>query len=197
MLDFANEVRNLKDEAMAAVSRLYDHWDEAVQEDSNRMGSLFNALDYPSAGEMASRFDINLIIAPISDSNDFRIDIGNDLKAELDKELEDVQAKATEHVMKMLLDPIKAMAEKLSIPSGESGSIFRDSLVSNVKDAATRALKLNINDNEKIAETCHQVLQSLSNVDAQTLRDSDSTRASVAGNMRSIQNKLSAYFPGV
>ncbi len=196
LLDFSNEMRRLKDEAMASVSVLHDHWDEAVQADAHRMGPLFDVADYPTADEMAGRFDIKIIISPISDSGDFRIAIDEEVKQQLDKELEEVRAKATEHCMAMLLTPIKAMAEKLSIPNGEEGAIFRDSLVSNVKEAATRALKLNINDNERISETCHQVLDALSSVGAQTLRESDTTRAAVASQMRNIQNKLAAFFPG-
>ena len=67
--------------------------------------------------------------------------------------------------------------------------------VTNLKDAANRALKLNINDNENIEKTCHQVLSVLDGLDAQDLRDSDGVRASVASDMRQIQNKLAAYFP--
>lgn len=195
LIDFTNEVGKLKSEAMGLVTQLYNNWSTAVQEDAHRMGSLFNPDDYPTADEMAACWAIRLVIAPISDSADFRVDVGEEMKQALDKELQNVEAQATEHVVKMLMDPIKAMAEKLSVPKGEAGSVFRDTLVTNLKDAASRALKLNINDNENIEKTCHQVLSVLDGLDAQDLRDSDGVRASVASDMRQIQSKLAAYFP--
>lgn len=195
VIDFASAIDNIRSEAMGLVSKLHDNWNAAVQEDANRMGPLFDPNDYPTADEMAQRWSIRVTVAPISDSSDFRVDVGEEMKQALDKELQDVEAQATEHVVKMLMDPIKAMAEKLSVPKGEEGSVFRDTLVTNLKDAASRALKLNINDNENIEKTCHQVLAVLDGLDAQDLRDSDGVRASVASDMRQIQNKLAAYFP--
>lgn len=193
LLDFTTEVTRLKENAMAFVSRLHDHWSQAVQADANRMGALFNPNDYPDADTMAALWDIKLVVMPISDGGDFRTEVSDDVRAALDAELQETEAKATEHCMRMLLEPITAMAERLSVPVGEAGSVFRDTLVSNLKDAANRAKRLNINKNDKIEETCDQVLATLSGVDAQTLRDVDGVRSSVAGSMRRLQNNLAAY----
>ena len=195
LLDFTAEVTRLKENCMALVSRLHDNWNAAVQEDANRMGSLFNPLDYPDADTMASLWDIRLVVMPISDGGDFRTEVSDDIKAALDAELQETEAMATEHCMKELLEPITAMAERLSVPVGEAGSVFRDTLVSNLKDAATRVKKLNINDNDTINSTCDRVLSVLSGVDAQTLRDVDGVRNSVASSMRALQKNLAAYLP--
>ncbi len=195
LLDFTAEVTRLKENCMALVSRLHDNWDAAVQEDANRMGSLFNPMDYPDADTMASLWDIRLVVMPISDGGDFRTEVSEDIKAALDAELQETEAMATEHCMKELLEPITAMAERLSVPVGEAGSVFRDTLVSNLKDAATRVKKLNINDNDTINSTCDRVLSVLSGVDAQTLRDVDGVRNSVASSMRALQKNLAAYLP--
>lgn len=195
LLDFTAEVTRLKENCMALVSRLHDNWNAAVQEDANRMGSLFNPLDYPDADTMASLWDIRLVVMPISDGGDFRTEVSDDIKAALDAELQETEAMATEHCMKELLEPITAMAERLSVPVGEAGSVFRDTLVSNLKDAAARVKKLNINDNDTINNTCDRVLSVLSGVDAQTLRDVDGVRNSVASSMRALQKNLAAYLP--
>lgn len=195
LLDFTAEVTRLKENCMALVSRLHDNWNAAVQEDANRMGSLFNPMDYPDADTMASLWDIRLVVMPISDGGDFRTEVSDDIKAALDAELQETEALATEHCMKELLEPITAMAERLSVPVGEAGSVFRDTLVSNLKDAATRVKKLNINDNDTINNTCDRVLSVLSGVDAQTLRDVDGVRNSVASSMRALQKNLAAYLP--
>lgn len=195
LLDFTAEVTRLKEDCMALVSRLHDNWNTAVQEDANRMGALFNTLDYPDADTMAAMWDIKLIVMPISDVGDFRTEVSEDIKEMLNAELQETEAKATEHCMKELLEPISAMAERLSVPVGEAGSVFRDTLVSNLKDAAMRVKKLNINDNDTIKETCNKVLATLNGVDAQTLRDVDGVRNSVASSMRALQRNLAAYMP--
>lgn len=195
LLDFSAEVARLKENAMALVSRLYEHWDEAVQADANRMGPLFNPADYPTAQEMADLWSMRLVVMPISDGQDFRTEVSADVREALEAELRETEAKATEHCMKELLDPITAMAERLSVPVGEAGSVFRDTLVSNLKDAASRVKKLNINKNERIDQTCDQVLATLKGIDAQTLRDADDVRSSVAGSMRKLQRNLAAYMP--
>ena len=193
-IDFQTEYNRLKGEAMGSVTQLYNAWDAAVQADRVVLGALFEPSDYPTKDEMAQMWDIRLVVAPISDGGDFRIEMDDDTIKELNREIAKVESDSTTYVLKELLGPISAMADKLVIPAGTEGSVFRDTLVSNVKDIAVRAKKLNINNDDRIDETCAEVLSVLQNITPDDLRTSPVTRSSVAARMTKLEKKINEWF---
>lgn len=193
-IEFCNEVDRLKSNAARAVDDLYNHWEDAVDADKSRLGALFNPLDYPDKDEMRSKWTIRLTVAPIADSGDFRVAMSESIKQELDEELRNVERDSTTYVLKQLMEPVAAMASKLSTRIGEQGSVFRDTLVSNVRDVAERAKKLNINNDVTIDEITNSMLGVLEDIQPNDLRTSDVMRADVANKMSSIQQRISAYF---
>ena len=66
--------------------------------------------------------------------------------------------------------------------------------MSNVKDIAVRAKKLNINSDTRIDETCAEVLSVLQNVTPDDLRTSPVTRSSVAARMTKLEKKINEWF---
>lgn len=192
--DFVAEFNQMKSDAMGKVEALANVWDQAVLNDQALLGAMWNADDYPSREEMVSKFAIRLVYQPIPNSADFRIDIDDADKQALDNALSEVEAKATEYVANRLLEPLKAMIEKLSIPIGADGSIFRDTLVSNMREACEQAKKLNINNVEAIDRVADEILSQLEHITPDTLRESDAVRSSTASKLSDIQTKLGEWF---
>ena len=154
-MDFTGELRPLVDEANKAVDVLCNHWDEEVENDLDRLGkialakgkpNLANAEDYPDVDELRSRFGIHIRYMPVPTTGDFRVGISDDDKASLQQQLDDAEVNANKHVLNSMIEPMKSAIEKLSVPIGAKGSVFRDTLITNMVDVAERMNKINISD---------------------------------------------------
>lgn len=193
-IEFAAEIGRLRNVAMQKVQALATVWDTAVMADKGFLGGMWSLSDYPTKAEMVAKWDISIMFAPVPVSDDFRIDMDEADKQLLDNAINDVEAKATDYLLKQILEPVVAMADKLSIPIGDEGAIFRDSLVGNLQDVCKRARKLNINNDERVDEIAGEIEKALENITAQTLRESDYVRDTTAKRMDEISKKLNQWF---
>lgn len=193
-IEFAAEIGRLRNVAMQKVQALATVWDTAVMADKGFLGGMWSPSDYPTKAEMVAKWDISIMFAPVPVSDDFRIDMDEADKQLLDNAINDVEAKATDYLLKQILEPVVAMADKLSIPIGDEGAIFRDSLVGNLQDVCKRARKLNINNDERVDEIAGEIEKALENITAQTLRESDYVRDTTAKRMDEISKKLNQWF---
>lgn len=193
-LDFCQGVAQRKAAAEQAVKGLYEVWDQAVAKDRDFLGNMWNFHDYPTKEDMMAKWGIRITFAPIPTSTDFRIDMDDEDKRQLDEAVQEVQDQAGEYLLKEILKPVAAMADKLAVPIGAEGAIFRDSLVTNLQEVAARAKKLNINDDSRVSEIVGQIEKITKNVTPNTLRESQAVRSMTSQAMASMRTKISQYF---
>ena len=193
-IEFAAELGRLRSNAMAKVEALYRVWDSEIVKDKGYLGGMWDLTDYPTKEEMRQKWDIKVMFAPVATAEDFRIDMDEDDKEALNNAINDVEKGATGYLMKEILAPVMAMAEKLAVPIGSEGAIFRDTLVHNVKDVCKRAKKLNINNDARIDEIIKDIEDALVSITPQTLRESDQVRATTQKRMDAVSKKLNQWF---
>lgn len=191
--DFMTTIGTMKSEAEAAVQALYNVWDQAVADDAKCLGGMFNISDYPTKDEMLNAWGVHLTVMPVPSSEDFRVDISEEDKADLDAAVKEVEEQATVEVLTQLLKPIKAMADKLAVPIGQEGSVFRETLVNNITDVCRRAKNLNINNDKRIDEIIAEAEAALRGVDSQTLRECEIVRSATAKTMDELADKLDQW----
>lgn len=159
--DFTAKMRQLIDAALAAADDLAANWDFEVQADLRRLQAIANAKgkpylanpdDYPTADEIRSRFGIDVRYMPVPTAGDFRVNISDEDKASLQKQLEDAEDAAAKHVITEMLAPMQRAVEKLSVPIGADGAIFRDSLIDNIVEVADRMGRANVSDDPSITD---------------------------------------------
>lgn len=193
--DFANHVGELKNKANQAVETLYKKWDQLVAEDIASFGLNGDPNDYPSADEMLSRWGIRTRFEPISSSEDFRVDMSEEDRKEMEEEYSKAISDSSEYLLGELLTPIKKMVETLSMPEDQRGKRwFESSLVGNIKDICCRARKLNINNDPRIEEICTQAEGIICGVTASDLKEDGEIRDLVSSEMQEVENKLSQWF---
>ena len=155
-IDFSAELRKLIHSATQAVNDLVANWQYEVDKDYQRLLTTGRANydDYPTASQINERFGIDVQYSPIpkADGFDPRLGIKDEDIASLQRQLDDVGANATKHVINSLLTPMKSAAEKLAVPIGDDGSIFRDSLIDNMVEVADRMGRVNISEDPAVAE---------------------------------------------
>ena len=202
-LDFTTGLRHRIDAAHKAVDDLVANWDHEVRMDLSRLGAiaaskgnpnLANPDDYPDADEVRARFgiDVRYMPVPTADGFDPRLGISDEDKATVQKQLDDAEANATQHVLTQMIEPMTAAVKKLSVPIGDDGSVFRDSLIDNMVDVADRMGRVNVSDDPVIHERI-QDLRSLVGVYANNkdvLRNSQSVREKAATQITDLMGQM-------
>jgi len=160
-MDFTGGLRRLVDIAEQGVTQLCTVWDEEVKNDLNRLAqialakgkpNLADPSDYPDVIELRSKFGIDIRYMPVPTTGDFRVGISDEDKASLQQQLDDAETHATTHVLESMITPMRRAIEKLAVPIGSDGSVFRDTLIDNLSDVAERMSKVNVSDDPTITE---------------------------------------------
>ncbi len=158
-IEFTSGLRQRVDDANRAVDTLCLSWEDEVKADLERLGeialakgkpNLANANDYPDVDELRSKFGIHIRYMPVPTTGDFRVGISDDDKASLQQQLDDAGINANKHVIKSMIEPMERAIAKLSVPIGNDGSVFRDTLVDNLVDVTERMNKINLSDDATI-----------------------------------------------
>jgi hypothetical protein len=141
------------------------------------LGDLFNKEDYPEAIKLMSKFRMRYVFLPVPDAGDFRIDVNEASKTELQAQYEkfynDKLNDAMQDAWDRLHDCLTRMSDKLA---GDEKQIFRDSLVNNAADMCELLTKLNVTNDPKL-ESARKTLESaLIGVTATDLRKDDALR---------------------
>ena len=202
-MDFTTGLRELIHSANDAVDDLYNNWDAEVAADLGRLSaiaaskgkpSLSNPADYPDADEMRAKFSIEVRYMPVptADGFDPRLGISDEDKATVQKQLDDATANASAHVLNEMIEPMRRAVGKLTVKIGEDGSVFRDSMIDNMVDVASRMAKVNVSDDPVIAERIKD-LQSLVGTYANNkdmLRNVPSVREKAATQIDDLMSKM-------
>jgi hypothetical protein len=171
LIEFQREINERIDKINERVQReLLPNWDALVQADIDYRSEIARAdLDpvrrqqklsritvdeYPDAGEMVAQFNVVWDIKPIAEESAInRLTRGpqailDKARSDIAKVVADVQGAARRDLSKRMLDPINKALEKLNKPIGEKGSIFRDSLIDNLKEQLDMVTELCIVDDD-------------------------------------------------
>lgn len=168
------------------------------------LNGMFNEDDYPNPSDIRRRFSFARKIWAMPTAGDFRIDLANGesdrIRAEIQTEIDATMRAANRDIAERIAKVVGTMAETLvayaPAPSGkreEAKGIFRNSLVTNVKDLAELLPSLNMTGNAKIAEITAR-LATLGAADPDQLKDSDNIRASTASAAKAILDDVSEFF---
>lgn len=108
--------------------------------------------------------------------------------------VQDAMVEAQRELMKRMIEPVRAMAKKLSEQpkEGKDDIVFRDTLVGNVQDIAELVPKLNIAGDPELDKFAAE-MAGLTRYAPDTLRKSKSTRAEAAGKAADVVKKLESY----
>lgn len=154
-----------------------------------QLGDLFSSDEYPDVEKLRNKFSFRFVFLPVPDAGDFRIDVSEagrlELQAQYEKFYTNKLHEAMQDAWDRLHDCLAKMSEKLSdAPSPRVGrqgdvnrtQIFRDSLVTNAIELCGLLTKLNVTDDPKLEQMRKQLESAVTHVSADELRKDDSLR---------------------
>ena len=156
---------------------------------------MYNDDDYPSVDVIKDKFKMDMAIFPVP-STDFRVQIASDeltrIQQDVEVRVKQAQQKAITEVWTRLYDRVKNMADKLADPK----SIFRDTLVENLREQCNMLSRLNFTDDPNLETMRQQVEDSLLK-HPEALRNNPDLRSDTALEAKSIMDKMSVFMGGM
>jgi hypothetical protein len=159
-----------------AVDNFVGQYDDLVSAAAFTLGDLFNPNDYPTADKVRVKNSMRVVFSPVPSAGDFRVDIPNEYREELQKISEERVNAAMLDAWERLHQCLKHMSDKLS---GAEKQVFRDTLVTNAVDLCAMLTKLNVTNDPKLEHARQQLERTLVGVDAKELRKSNEVRHEV------------------
>lgn len=183
-LAYADEMRKRRHDFETAVDAFVRDYPAFIDAARGRLGSMFNAEDYPEASEIRKRFAFSIGIDPIPTGADFRVEIGDNIREDVERRVMEATTAAMRDALARVAEVVKTMAEKLAgyRPAADgrpAEGVFRDSLVQNVRDLAAVLPAFNLTDSPDFARVAAAVAE-ICKPDADAFRDDDVLRKEVA-----------------
>ena len=195
---FKNEFDALEQEYEILKQEFVAKYPDIVAGMAFKQGSMFDANEYPSADQVASKFRIKLFVHPVPE-NDFRVAIANDIKEELEKHYASEASSKVEEIMRdateRLVEFVKRIAHACREVEAEGdGKVRRPKVYEGTIDGAKEMCELlkefNLTGDSRLEDMRQDLLATLNDVTAKDIRESDATRSHVKSEMDKIMNKF-------
>lgn len=188
---FDVHLTTVRAELEEAVWNLNSHYSELKSSARNRLGSLFDANDYPTS--LIGLFKIDWDFPSVEPPDYLR-----ELHPKLWREQQALAAARFDEAVKLAEDAfvdelsklVSHLTERLSGQEDGKPKIFRDSAIQNLSEFFQRFKQLNIRSNAQLDELVEQAQQIVHGVAPQQLRENANLRQEVATQLSSVQSVL-------
>jgi hypothetical protein len=189
-LTYMTKMSEYKDEFDLRVNDFIDAYPALLTTVMNNLSGLYNAKDYPSQDALRNKFSIEVIITPVPEEGDFRVDLP---KKELDKLQADWTARSVsanqaaekDLYMRLYTDVAKAVVI-LKTPD----KIFRNSLILNVMELCNKIPDMNLNDSQELNDTAKDINRIVSIISIEELRKDKDYRYDEANRLEIVLNEI-------
>lgn len=201
-VNYKEQLSTLETNYMALVDKFIESYPNLVSAAAFQLGDLFNRDDYPDEKTLRRRFGFDYSFFPVPTAGDWRIDIGEEAKAEIIANCDQAHNARLETAMrdawKRLYECLTRMSDRLTIDEAndESGNpvhelrVFRDSLIDNSRELVMMLKHLNITQDPKMEEARRMLAKAVGEHSADTLRESITARESVKAQVDAILDKF-------
>lgn len=188
---FTVQMTSLKSQLIETVSQLESHYSELKSAARRRLGTLYNAADYPATlhGWFDAAWDFPSVEPPeylrqlspqLFEQEAARVAARFDEAAQL------AEQAFTEELSKL----VSHLTERLSGSDDGKPKIFRDTAIENLQQFFERFRHLNIRSSEQLDELVSQAQRTVRGVEPQQLRDNSSLRQQIATQLSGVQSVL-------
>lgn len=198
MEEYASMIEKFKNQLAPLAAEVKSNWYKLVDDDVRRRQTAgakgVSTDEYPTLQDVMTRdlFSLEWRPMPVPKDDDFRVQVPQYIKDRHQKYLDLAVQQAQEELMQRMLKPLQAAAEKLSVPVGEKGSIFRDTLIGNLKLAVEQARSLNLGGDSTIAGIADEIDNMIQQgqLEPDALRNAQQSRSDAAAKLHSLAGRF-------
>jgi hypothetical protein len=187
----------------AAVQKFEIDYPNYVNAAKTALNGLFDARDYPDPSKISNRFSMRVDdVFAMPDAADFRISLGEEeearVRARIEANVNEAVNTAMTDLWQRVHDQVQRMAERLRAydetdKDGKRVTMFRDSLVGNMRELVSLLGRLNFTGSNSLEAMRGRLEDELCSFDASTLRDDDKLRADVASKAEKILDDVKDF----
>ena len=190
-MEYKSEANKRRQQFHDMVDQFLEDYPTLVTTASNYMGSLFDPSDYPSVGEVESKFGYRLVFSPVPEAGDFRLDVAaNDLKEmqqSYERSYNDRINEAMKDTWQRLHKQLTSMSEKLADNKDDSvKKRYHDSLITNAQELCGMLTHLNITKDPELEKARKQLELTLLGANMDTLKESSQARGEMKTKLDNI-----------
>jgi len=175
--EFSAEMRALREEFDQAVGQFLIDYDAHRAKAKIALNGMFNDNDYPAVELVRQKFAVRLSVFPLPDSEDFRVDLPEDVRAaigqEIDDSVKDSVVLANADLRSRLGKALASVVDRLS----DSENIFRDTLITNLRSLCSDIPKLNISGDDGLLKLTAEA-EKIAHLEPDQIRADDTVRVS-------------------
>lgn len=188
---FNERMQQFQKQLEDAVAALEERYAELRNDAHEKLGTLFNDLDYPPQMTGLFRLDWDF---PSVEPPQYLMQLNPQLYAEQQARIaarfDEAARLAEEAFSGEFAKLVGHLAERLSGADGQK-KVFRDSAITNLREFFDRFKALKVGtDGSEIEQMMGQVEQMLAGVDPQSLRENNDLRATIAAQLANVQQQL-------
>lgn len=180
--DYKQTLNNFERQFYDAVDSFIVEYPQLVSSSAFTLGGMFDRNEYPSADNLRNKFDFKYVFIPVPDKGDFRIDVEQQAKAELQQQYEQYFQGKLNTAMKESWDRLHTVlthiSERLDY-TDDSKKKFWDSTITNATDLCGLLTGLNITKDPKLELAREMLEKALKGVAPDDVRESQAIRSSV------------------
>ena len=184
-------LNNFEQQYQQAVDEFLQEYPQLVSTSAFTLGSLFDRGEYPDTESLRCKFGFKYVFCPVPDAGDFRIDVEEEAKAELQQQYksyyETKLAEAMKDAWTRLHDTLKHLSERMDY-TDESKKKFWDSTITNATELCGLLSNLNVTNDPKLEEARQKLEKALAGVKPEDIRESEAIRTNVKSKVDEILN---------
>jgi len=192
-MDFVKKVRKTVGDFTACRTNFIGRYSEIKAESKKRLGKMFDETEFPTKENLEAAFNVTYKIENVPSADDFRVAVSakdaEEIRAQIE---EDVQKQVTVGMKDLwvrLKDALSHVTEKLS----DKESVFRDSLIGNVKSLCETLPKLNLTNDKEFDAIVKEVQKTVATLAPETLRKDAKVRKATVDKTTEILDKMKGY----
>jgi hypothetical protein len=166
-------------------------YNAAIQEDIANLKGLSNVHDYPTLDTYKSRIGIEVTLLPVPDSGDFRVDVTQDVKDQLDKMVNETATLAKNELFGKVEKFVGTIVTNMS---KENPRVF-ESMLTNVADLADTMEILNIHKDADISTVITDMRKLVNGVSTFQLKNSELKRKELVVKAEQLISKMRGEQP--
>jgi hypothetical protein len=191
---YEKQMSGLQQEFFRLVETFLSAYDWEVQNAQLKLGALFNADEYPTTDSLREKFKFRYTPMPMPEAGDWRLDVEAEAAASLRDQYQNFYSeqfkRAMDDVWQRTYEALSKMSERLDYGDDTNKKIFRDSLVSNVKDMVQMLTDFNVTDDPVMRNAARQLEHALEGVTPEALREDAYLRAETKRHVDEVRKTI-------
>lgn len=187
--DYKQVLNQFEQQFNEAVDEFITEYPQLVSGSAFTLGGLFDRNEYPDADELRNKFKFKYGFMPVPEAGDFRIEVEESAKKELQEQYENYYKEklgtAMNDAWTRLHDTLKHMSERLDY-TDEKKKLFHASNIDNAIELCQVLTSLNVTGDPKLEQARSELERALKGVDVDDVRSSEAIRNNVKSKVDAI-----------